>query len=80
MEWFRNRVEAKIVIEDWRIHYSPPVFEFAVRNPGGIPPGLPHQFSNRGHESLDRNGLKKPVRSVHSQILLRSRDGSIRKR
>lgn len=22
MEWFRNRLEAKIVIEDWRIHYN----------------------------------------------------------
>ncbi len=22
MEWFRNRVEAKLVIEDWRIHYN----------------------------------------------------------
>lgn len=22
MEWFRNRMEAKIVIEDWRIHYN----------------------------------------------------------
>jgi putative transposase len=22
MEWFRNRVEAKIVIDDWRVHYN----------------------------------------------------------
>lgn len=22
MEWFRNRIEAKLVIEDWRIHYN----------------------------------------------------------
>ncbi len=22
MEWFRNRIEAKIVIEDWRNHYN----------------------------------------------------------
>jgi putative transposase len=22
MEWFRNRIEAKIVIEDWRVHYN----------------------------------------------------------
>jgi putative transposase len=22
MEWFRNRLEAKVVIEDWRIHYN----------------------------------------------------------
>lgn len=22
MEWFRNRVEARVVIEDWRIHYN----------------------------------------------------------
>lgn len=22
MEWFRNRIEAKVVIEDWRIHYN----------------------------------------------------------
>lgn len=22
MEWFRNRMEAKIVIEDWRVHYN----------------------------------------------------------
>lgn len=22
MQWFRNRLEAKVVIEDWRIHYN----------------------------------------------------------
>ena len=22
MEWFRNRTEAKVVIEDWRLHYN----------------------------------------------------------
>jgi putative transposase len=22
MEWFRNRIEAKVVIEDWRTHYN----------------------------------------------------------
>ncbi|MCL2876994.1 MAG: transposase, partial [Betaproteobacteria bacterium] len=22
MEWFRNRMEARIVIEDWRRHYN----------------------------------------------------------
>lgn len=22
MEWFRNRMEAKVVIEDWRVHYN----------------------------------------------------------
>lgn len=22
MEWFRNRLEAKVVIEDWRVHYN----------------------------------------------------------
>jgi transposase InsO family protein len=22
MEWFRNRIEAKIVIDDWRTHYN----------------------------------------------------------
>ncbi|GAC1434001.1 MAG: hypothetical protein NVSMB6_31420 [Burkholderiaceae bacterium] len=22
MEWFRNRIEAKVVIEDWRQHYN----------------------------------------------------------
>lgn len=22
MEWFRNRMEAKVVIEGWRIHYN----------------------------------------------------------
>jgi len=21
-EWFRNRIEARIVIEDWRAHYN----------------------------------------------------------
>ena len=21
-EWFRNRLEAKVVIEDWRVHYN----------------------------------------------------------
>ena len=22
MEWFRNRLEAKVIIEDWRRHYN----------------------------------------------------------
>jgi putative transposase len=22
MEWFRNRLEAKVVIEQWRLHYN----------------------------------------------------------
>ncbi len=22
MEWFRHRLEAKVIIEDWRVHYN----------------------------------------------------------
>jgi len=37
--------------------------EVAIVNPGGIPPGLRNQLHNRSHESLDRFGPIKPVRS-----------------
>jgi putative transposase len=35
-EWFRNRIEAKIVIEDWRMHYNEvrPHSSLNYRTPG----------------------------------------------
>lgn len=40
MEWFRNRIEAKIVIEDWRVHYNEvsPHLSFTVPDADGISP------------------------------------------
>lgn len=38
MEWFRNRLEAKIVIEDWRIHFN------AVRPHSSLSYQTPNEF------------------------------------
>jgi putative transposase len=41
MEWFRNRVEAKVVIEDWRRHYN------EVRPHSSLKDQTPAEFSRR---------------------------------
>ncbi len=41
MEWFRNRVEAKVVIEDWRRHYND------VRPHSSLKDQTPAEFSRR---------------------------------
>lgn len=43
-EWFRNRTEAKVVIEDWRNHYN------QVRPHSSLNYLTPHEFKN----SLDK--------------------------
>lgn len=47
MEWFRNRTEAKIVIDDWRRHYDEgsTAFEPELRHADGVPPALRKQFN-----------------------------------
>lgn len=64
MEWFRNRIEAKVVIEDWRTHYN------EVRPHSSLPYQTPVEFRQAsecrptiGHESLETRGTKKTVMS-----------------
>ena len=45
MEWFRNRIEAKIVIEDWRTHYN------QVRPHSSLHYATPTEFRRRCIES-----------------------------
>jgi putative transposase len=49
MEWFRNRIEAKIVIEDWRTHY------YEVRPHSSLQYMTPVQF-RRSIEVPSTNG------------------------
>jgi putative transposase len=46
MEWFRNRIEAKIVIEDWRRHYN------TVRPHSSLHYETPEAFSRKQSTSL----------------------------
>ena len=41
MEWFRNRIEAKVVIEDWRRHYN------EVRPHSSLDDETPEAFSKK---------------------------------
>ena len=41
MEWFRNRIEAKVVIEDWRRHYND------VRPHSSLKDQTPAEFSRQ---------------------------------
>jgi putative transposase len=45
MEWFRNRIEARIVIEDWRIHYN------EVRPHSSLQYATPAEFRRRSENS-----------------------------
>lgn len=46
MEWFRNRIEAKVVIEDWRQHYN------TVRPHSSLEYATPEAFSRKRNASL----------------------------
>jgi len=46
MEWFRNRIEAKIVIEDWRQHYN------SVRPHSSLNYETPEAFSKKAFNDL----------------------------
>ncbi|TEA70045.1 transposase, partial [Allopusillimonas soli] len=38
MEWFRNRLEARVIIEDWRRHYN------EIRPHSSLNYQTPHEF------------------------------------
>lgn len=46
MEWFRNRIEAKVVIEDWRTHYN------SVRPHSSLNYETPEAFSKKAAKDL----------------------------
>jgi putative transposase len=46
MEWFRNRIEAKVVIEDWRQHYN------TVRPHSSLKYETPEAFSRKQSKGL----------------------------
>jgi putative transposase len=54
MEWFRNRIEAKIVIEDWRMHYN------EVRPHSSLNYQTPGEF-RRAHEHLPSTAVISEV-------------------
>lgn len=45
-EWFRNRMEAKVVIEDWRVHYN------EVRPHSSLNYQTPHEFKQKLENNL----------------------------
>ena len=51
MEWFRNRIEAKVVIGDWRVHYN------EVRPHSSLQYQTPAEF-RRGIENNSTNGAR----------------------
>jgi putative transposase len=51
MEWFRNRIEAKVVIGDWRIHYN------EVRPHSSLQYQTPAEF-RRGIEKISTTGAR----------------------
>ena len=46
MEWFRNRIEAKVVIEDWRVHYN------SVRPHSSLQYETPEAFGRKQSKGL----------------------------
>lgn len=56
MEWFRNRLEARVVIEDWRPHYN------AVRSHSSFNYLIPNEFV----EGL-QNDLSTETRKLSAQ-------------
>jgi len=53
LEWFRSRVEAKVVIESWRHHYN------AVRPHSSINYLTPHEFKQQHHPTPNRAVLQE---------------------
>ena len=46
MEWFRNRLEAKVIIESWRCHYN------EIRPHSSLNYLTPHQFVRKLNDEL----------------------------
>jgi putative transposase len=53
MEWFRNRLEAKVIIQDWRRHYNEirPHSSLNYRTPAEFIAGLNNDFSTETTKS-----------------------------
>jgi putative transposase len=51
MEWFRNRLEARIVIEDWRQHYN------QIRPHSGLNYETPEAFSRKAATTLSTGAI-----------------------
>ncbi len=51
MEWFRNRLEARIVIEDWRQHYN------QVRPHASLNDETPEAFSKKAATTLSTGAI-----------------------
>jgi len=53
MEWFRNRLEAKVIIQDWRRHYNEirPHSSFNYRTPAEFIAGLKIDLSTEARQS-----------------------------
>jgi putative transposase len=51
MEWFRNRLEAKVIIEDWRRHYNEirPHSSLNYRNPAQFVAGIQTDLSTEAN-------------------------------
>ena len=51
MEWFRNRLEARVVIEDWRRHYN------GVRPHSSLNYETPEAFSRQAFKDLSTGAV-----------------------
>lgn len=51
MEWFRNRLDAKVVIEDWRQHYN------RVRPHSSLGYETPEAFSKKAQKDLSTRAI-----------------------
>jgi putative transposase len=53
MEWFRNRLEAKVIIQDWRRHSNEirPHSSLIYRMPAEFIPGLTNDLSTETRQS-----------------------------
>lgn len=51
MEWFRNRIEARVVIEDWRQHYN------RVRPHSSLSYETPEAFSRKAFKDLSTRAI-----------------------
>lgn len=51
MEWFRNRIEARVVIEDWRQHYN------YIRPHSSLNYETPEAFSRKAFKDLSAGAI-----------------------